>query len=119
MRWLLLFAFVTVAFGQLDSDTLMITSSRTLNTVVDLVQVTVNVNTGTDASLDDVLSVLKETEITAANLSGVYSSSSGVFTTSFGFQLTQSTQWTFTVTESLSKLKSTLAALARVQNGSG
>ena len=49
MRGLLFFAAVSVAFGQLDSDTFTITSSRTLNAVVDQVQVTVNVNSGTDA----------------------------------------------------------------------
>src|SRR6266536_1219540 len=111
MRWLLFFAAVSVAFGQLDSDMITITSSRTQSIVVDQVQVTVNVNTGRDATLDDVVSALQGTEITAANLSGAYTFSSN-------FQQPRPTQWTFTLTASISKLKDTLAALARAQNRS-
>src|SRR6266496_5483547 len=107
MRWLLFFAAVSVAFAQLDTDTFTITSLRTLNVVVDQVQVTVYVNSGIAATLDDVVSALQGTGITAANLSGAYTFPSIL-------QQPRPTQWTFTLTGSISKLKDTLAALARV-----
>src|SRR4051794_23763433 len=116
MRWLLLFAFVPAAFGQLDSDTFSITSTRTSNVEINQFQVTVYVDAAADMSLDDVLSVLKETGITTANLSGA---STNFFNLSYvGQTPAQHTRWTFVLTDSLSKLNGTLAALGRV-NRSG
>src|SRR5262245_35581395 len=112
MRWLLFLAIVPAAFGQLDSDTLSVTSSRTLNVVIDQVQVTVNVNTGLETSLDDVIAALQGTEITTANLSGINSVWSN-------FGQAQRTQWTLTLAVPIARLNGALSALARVQSRSG
>ena len=64
----------SLAFGQLDSNSITVTASQSVNLQPDQVLFAVYVSTPLTASLDDVLAAVKGAGITSANFSGVYSS---------------------------------------------
>jgi len=91
----------------LDSDTLTIAASRTLNVQPDQVLVGVTVNTPVTASLQDVINELQGSGITAANLVNAYGYEEG------------ETQWAFTLAIPFAKMGDTLTSLARIQQKVG
>jgi len=100
---ILLLAAASSAFAQLDSNVLTITASRQLNVQPDQVSLSMYVTTDANQTLDNVLSALQGTKITAADLSSV--------NTAAGSEL----QWLFTPTVSFSDLNKVLAALGALQ----
>ncbi len=111
MRASLLFlAAATLAFAQLDNDTITVTASRPAILQPDQVLVAVTVDSAPTASLDDVLALLTGSGVTAANLNSAYSYP-------LGLPAIQSSHWTFFLNLPWSKLTGTLAALARAQHG--
>jgi len=86
---------------------LSITATRTLTVQPDQATIAIFVTAGGTATLDDVVSVLKDAGVTAANLSGSYTVPVN--------QGQNSTQWAFTLNMPFSKLKDALTALARIQ----
>jgi hypothetical protein len=86
----------SVLFGQVDSNTVTVTSSQSTNVQPDQVLFAVSVTTSLNSTLDDVLAALKGSGITIANFSGV--SSAFAIPTGIGITNQQSTptlQWSF------------------------
>src|SRR4051794_13908419 len=101
------FAATSAAYGQLDDNTFTITASRTIDLQPDQAIVGVYVDSPADNGVDDIVGALQGSGITAANLTGIYSS---------GYLgPVPRTDWTFSLPVPFSKLKDTLAALAEVQ----
>src|SRR5437016_5851611 len=73
--------FAALAFGQLDSNTVTVTASRTSNPQPDQAVFVVTVQSGLSTTLGDVLAALQGSGITLADFSGVggYSSLRSVF----------------------------------------
>lgn len=86
---------------------LSMTATRALTLQPDQAIIGIFVTAGGTATLDDVVALLKDVLITAANLSGSYTVPVN--------QGQNSTQWSFYLNTPLSKLKDVLAALARIQ----
>src|SRR6266704_2659407 len=97
--WLgiLLAAVESLAFGQLDSDTLTVTVSQSLNLQPDQVVFGINVTTPTSTGLDEVVASLKNP---AVNFSSVTSARDHATLT-----------WFFILAVPLSKLAATAAQL--------
>jgi len=110
MRSLKLVAALLVAggaaFAQLDSYTVTITASRTLNVQPDQAVIGVSFETALSAGLDDVLLQLQGSAITASDLTGV---------STLGNSQQPMNDWTFTLTVPLSGLNSTLIQLSKLQ----
>jgi hypothetical protein len=103
----------SLAFGQLDSNSVTVTASRAPSSgSPDQAVFSVVVTSGFDTSLDDVIALLQGTGISAANLQSLneYSISNG----SSG-QATEALNWQFTVTAPLAKNKDTIATLINLQ----
>jgi hypothetical protein len=100
----------TVAFGQLPSNTVVVTASRTLSVQPDQVVFGVTVNSGIGASLTSVLAALQPLGITAANFSGISTS-----TFSTGVVQMASVQWGFTLPVAFANMQTTVAALTSLQ----
>src|SRR5947207_11295095 len=96
-----LFASASLLFGQLDSNSITVTASRSVYLQPDQIVFSVSVSSPTDATLDDILAALQGSGITAANLSGSFGSLS-VFA---GGQ----TEWIFALPAPLANIKSTVA----------
>jgi hypothetical protein len=110
-NWALLaFTLPLTAFGQLDHNTLTVTSSSTISLQPDQVTFFIYADFEPTATLDDVLAAVQNVGITAANLSSVYS-------TNVGFP--QTTEWFFVLPVPFSKLGSTLSALATLHQSIG
>ena len=113
MRILLSLAllFPLAAFGELDDNTLTVTSSRTINLQPDQVAISVTATFEPTASLDDVLTALHSAGITLANLSNV-----GTYIEQVNFGVNQQTnEWNFVLQISFAKLSSELTALNALQ----
>ena len=116
MRTLLIMFVLSIplAFGQLDSNSITVTASRSTTTGVppDQAVFMVQVSSGLDASLDDVLTALQGTGITTVN-----------FLTMNSFVLFPQAQgqpgpllgWTFRYAVPLAKIKDTVALLTSLQ----
>ena len=100
-----LWGTTSLGFAQLDSDTLTVTSSRTVTSVSDEVNVTVYVDANPNSTLDGILATLQPTGLAAANLVNVYP---------FG----PYTEWTFRLIGPYSKLKDMLAPVLRFPTNS-
>jgi hypothetical protein len=100
--WLgiLLAAVESLAFGQLDSDTLTLSASRALTLPPDQLALGIYVTTPASTGLDEVVAGLKSLGITAANFSNVSSSADGV-----------GLSWLFSLAVPLSKIPATVAQL--------
>jgi hypothetical protein len=100
----------SLAYGQLLSNTVTITASRTLNVQPDQIVFGVTVNSGIGTSLTTVLSALQPVGISAANLSSV---TTGTFQT--GVIQTTLVQWSFTLPAAFASMQSTVTALTNLQ----
>src|SRR3984893_13924497 len=109
----------SLLFGQLDSNSVTVTASRSASVQPDQVLLAVYVNSGINASLDDVLAVLKTSGITITNFSGVSTNSTFGLIPVGGVPLPQPTpptlQWAFGLPVPFSKMKDTLTALTSLQ----
>jgi hypothetical protein len=116
MRTLLIMFVLSIplAFGQLDSNSITVTASRstTMGVQPDEAVFTVQVSSGLDVSLDDVLAALPATGISTVN-----------FVTMNSFVLFPQTQgqpgpllgWTFRYAVPLAKIKDTITLLTSLQ----
>ena len=109
----LLLLSAPLLFGQLDSNSITITATRSTPVQPDLVIFAVTVGTPAATTLDDVVAALQGTGITASQLSGGTVPQLLVVT---GLPLPiTSIGWNFTVPEPLSKIKDTIASLMALQ----
>ncbi len=97
----------SLVFGQLESDTVTITSSRSIVLQPDQVAFDVSVSSSPDATLDQVVALLQGSGITAADLTGVFASSAQWFDAG--------PSWSFTFGVPLTKLRATVASLTMLQ----
>ena len=98
----------SLAYGQLESDTITIQATRPVNLQTskpDQVVFTIAVNSPLTAGLDDVLAALQGSAITIANLSTLRDSGDGQ----------APLQWWFSLTVPIDKWKATVATLAALQ----
>jgi len=112
-RRLLIFAFVissSLAFGQLDSNTITVTASSSVTLSPDQIVFSVGINAAVDKTLDDVTSALAGSGITIANFTGVYVYSSLVSIPA------NTLTWYFTVPVAFSQMQTEVAALTALQN---
>ncbi len=100
----LLLTCAALAFSQLDSDTMTIQASRSVNLAPDQVVFSVSVS-GPNISLDQALAALSNSGITAANFVGVTG----------GTNRQSPLQWMFSLAAPLAKIKATVASLAALQ----
>jgi hypothetical protein len=112
MRTALFVICAPLLFGQLETNTVTITASRSITVQPDQAVVSVGVSSALDASFDDVVAALQGTGITAAQFAGFSTTQSG---TALQFRL----MWNFTVPVQLADLKRELAALAALQQSLG
>ncbi|HXA50409.1 MAG TPA: hypothetical protein VNV86_08905, partial [Candidatus Acidoferrum sp.] len=92
--------------------TITVTASRNATVAPDQGVITADVVTPTDATLDDVLAVAQGSIVTAANFTSVYTVNR---LDSTGKTYRDYLDWGFTLTGSLSNLKTTLGQLAALQ----
>src|SRR5580704_11808840 len=71
-RWLLFFACCPAALAQHDSNVLTVTATRILNLQPDQASLIVNVYSGLNTALADVLAALQPANVTAANFTNVF-----------------------------------------------
>jgi hypothetical protein len=112
----LIFGFVmtaSLAFGQLESNSVTVTASQSLNLQPDQVLFGVYVTASINSSLEDVLAALKGSGITIANLSGVGNAPPiGVVT---GNYPAPPIQWSFALAVPFAQMKATVTALTSLQ----
>jgi hypothetical protein len=109
----------SLAFGQVEANTVTVTASQSVNLQPDQVAFGVSVTTPINASLDDVLAALKGSGITIANFSGVNST----FTIPTGIlpvnplnpQPTPTIQWSFSLSVPFAQMKATVTELTGLQ----
>ena len=101
----LFLACASMLFGQLDSDTVTIQASRSVNLTPDQVVFTVSVSAGPTMSLDQIVAALANSGITASNFVGVTG----------GTNNQSPLQWLFTFAAPLNKIKATVASLTALQ----
>lgn len=92
-------------FAQLESHTLAISATRTINPQPDQVMFGLTVSSSPTASLDQIVAALSGLGITSANLTGI--------SNLFPFQ------WGFTFVAPLSNLSATIASLVKLQETIG
>jgi uncharacterized protein YggE len=92
-------ASASLLFGQLDSDTVTIQASRSVNLTPDQVVFAVSVSAGPTTSLDQIVAALASSGITATNFVGVTG----------GADNQSPLQWLFTLAAPLTKIKATIA----------
>ena len=87
------------AFGQIQSDTITVQATRSIQLTPDQIVFNLTVTAGANTSFDHVLTALQALGITAANLSS----------TSFGNQ--DSLEWSFSLAVPFAQMKATIASL--------
>jgi uncharacterized protein YggE len=108
--------FPLLAFGQLDSNSVTVTASRSVNLQGDEALLSVSVSSGTSATLTDIVAALQGTGIAASNLSGVNTSQSFNFVVPGDSPVPRLTlDWRFSLTVPLPKLKDMIATLTSLQ----
>jgi hypothetical protein len=101
----LFLAATSLAFGQLDSDTITIQASRSTNVMPDQIGFYISVSADPSTGLDQVVAALASSRITAANLSGLT-----------GAQDARSPlQWSFNLAVPFAKMKAMIATLTALQ----
>src|ERR1039457_2152441 len=105
----------SLAFGQLDSNSITVTASQSGNLQPDQVLFAVYVTTPLTASLDDVLAAVKGAGITSANFSGVYSSATAQSGTGTGNGQPPAEQWAFGLAVPFAQMKATVTTLTSLQ----
>ena len=106
------------AFAQLDSNSVIVSATRSMTQQPDQVLFGVTVQSGLNTSLDDVVTALQGSGITAANLSAVSTAPAYVLVGTGGPQpptVTPMLQWTFALPAPLAKIKDTIATLTGLQ----
>lgn len=106
-----LLAYVSLAFGQQDTNALTITASRRLTVEPDEAVFAITVSSSRSTGLDQVVAALQGTGVTAANLSSVNS----VDLPSFKAPNVMALEWSFVLPVPLKTMKSTVAALAALE----
>ena len=118
LPFFLLILSVPAAFGQLDSNSVTVTATRSMSQQPDQVLFGVTVQSGFNTSLDDVVAALQGSGITAANFVGLSLSPSLLYV---GMPVTPPTivappmQWIFSLPAPLAKIKDTIAMLTALQ----
>jgi uncharacterized protein DUF541 len=111
---LMLLAVSSVAWGDLEPNTVTIAASRTLNIQPDEVIFSVDVVSGPGTSFEQILLPLAGTGITEANFGGV-EPYFGVLSASEPARW----QWSFTISEPFNKMKATIDAFTKLQQSIG
>jgi hypothetical protein len=109
LPFFLLILSVPAAFAQLDSNSVTVTATRSMSQQPDQVLFAVNIQSGLNTSLDDVVAALQGSGITAANFVGVSLSPSLLY------NVAPPMQWIFSLPASLVKIKDTIAMLTALQ----
>jgi hypothetical protein len=112
---IIIMAFVmctSVAFAQLDSNSVTVTASRNVNLQPDQTVFSVRVTSGLNTGLDDILTALQGSGIGIGNFSGVSTAQQFVGT---GQQPQPMLEWDFGLPVPLSKLKDTATMLTNLQ----
>ena len=107
----LLVVSASLAFAQLDSNSITVNASRSAALQPDQALFAVSVQSDLNTSLNDVLTALQGSGITSANFSGVSSNSGFVL----GPGQSQTFQWAFGLPVPLTKTKDTVAALTALE----
>ena len=108
-----IFAATSVLFGQLDSNSIVVTAYRSVYLQPDHAEFLVNVVSPPNATLDNIVGALQGSGITATSLSGrseAFVSPPGVVTAEPP-QIT----WSFNLTTPLASINNTLASLTTIQ----
>jgi Protein of unknown function (DUF541) len=112
---ILLIAGAAMAFAQTDDNTLTVTATQTVNVQPDQMVLAVTVEVESTLGLDDVVGLVKDAGITAdelANATTTYPYSIIGQVPAFTLSLTD---WTFSVSVPLTKLKDVLTSLATIE----
>jgi len=95
----------SLAFGQLETDTITIQASRYMNPTPDQVSFYITATADPASSLDQIVAALSGLGITASNLSGMYGANDN----------RGSLQWSFALPTPLAKISATIASLVTLQ----
>jgi uncharacterized protein YggE len=121
LSFFLLILSVPAAFAQLDSNSVTVSATRSMSQQPDQVLFAVSVQSGLNTSLDDVVTALQGSGITAANFSGVSVGPNVIFAGVGPQPVPPSTivappmQWIFALPAPLAKIKDTIAMLTALQ----
>lgn len=102
----------SLAFGQLDSNSVTVTASRSGNLQPDQVVFRVFVSSGVDATVDDIVAALQASGIGIANFTGVSTLQVQYVN---GQPTGQTLQWAFGLPVPFAKMKETVAMLTGLQ----
>lgn len=112
LKLLLAFAIsATLAFAQLESNSITVTASRYSSVQPDQVVFTVDVTSGLDTKLDDVIAALAGSGVTLANFNGTMPAVAW----SGSLPVTTIIDWSFTLPVPISQIKATVASLSILQ----
>jgi uncharacterized protein YggE len=103
----LLLSFCPLAFGQLDSNSITVSASNNASLQPDEATFSITLQSGLTAGLDDMLTALQGSGITAANLSNVYTTQQYVN----GSPSVLALEWTFSLPVPLTNTKTSIATL--------
>lgn len=110
-RLALILIFGSLAFGQLGSNSVTVTATRSTTLQPDQATFSVSVSSSLQTAFSDVLTALQPAGITIANLTGVGSN------TNYGplGQATTTVQWTFSLVAPLTGTSGTVAMLTALE----
>ena len=117
-----LFAAPLLSFCQMESGTITINASRSINLPPDQVAFNIGVSSSFNTSLEQVLAALQGVGVTAADLSSVGGGYYSIVGDSTAFPIGGGgapLQWSFNVTVPFSKLQQTAAALVALEKTIG
>src|ERR1700691_5414366 len=101
---LLLLFGVVPAFGQLESNTVTISATRSISLQPDQVVYSLSVNSALNTTLDQIVAALSGLGVTSANLTGVNNNSAP-----------QTLQWSFALAAPFPNLGATIGSLIKLQ----
>jgi len=102
----------SLLFGQLDSNSIVITASRTTNLQPDQLLLAVSVNSNLNTGLDEIVGALQGSGTTAANLVSLYAAAAFVLP---GAPPPPKLEWIFSLSVPLEQMKATIATLTNLQ----
>lgn len=105
----------SLAFGQLDNNSITVTASRSVELQGDEVVFDVGVMSGLDTNFDNIVNALAGSGIAAANFTGVQAVQPVYTNPRSAFAPQVMIEWQFTLTAPLSNMKQTTAMLAGLQ----
>jgi uncharacterized protein YggE len=105
----------SVAFAQLDSNSITVSASNNASLQPDQAVFAVSVQSGMNTGLDDVLTALQGSGITAANFSSIGSSQQTISNGDGTSSVTVTLTWVFSLPVALANTKTTVASLAALQ----